>query len=62
MAATPDRVNAELRRRLAFDTPPPPQVARGNLSHPFLIRRNPSLGLLLVWSQFGSRLALRSVS
>ncbi|AQK45008.1 hypothetical protein ZEAMMB73_Zm00001d025914 [Zea mays] len=28
MAATPDRVNADLHRRLAVDTPPPPQVAR----------------------------------
>ncbi|KAJ1287680.1 hypothetical protein BS78_02G029800 [Paspalum vaginatum] len=28
MAATPDRANADLRRRLAVDTPPLPQIAR----------------------------------
>ncbi|XP_062186822.1 protein ESSENTIAL FOR POTEXVIRUS ACCUMULATION 1-like [Phragmites australis] len=28
MAAAPDRANADLRRRLAVDTPPPPQIAK----------------------------------
>ncbi|RCV09430.1 hypothetical protein SETIT_2G027900v2 [Setaria italica] len=28
MDATPDRANADLRRRLAVDAPPPPQIAR----------------------------------
>jgi len=32
MAATPDRANADLRRRLAVDATPPPQIARGNRS------------------------------
>uniref|UniRef100_A0A804RMZ4 Uncharacterized protein n=1 Tax=Zea mays TaxID=4577 RepID=A0A804RMZ4_MAIZE len=31
MAATPDRVNADLHRRLAVDTPPPPQMGKKEL-------------------------------
>jgi hypothetical protein len=41
MAATPDRANADLRRRLAVDTPPLPQIARGNRSAPFSIHTKP---------------------
>jgi hypothetical protein len=41
MAATPDRANADLRRRLAVDATPPPQIARGNRFSPFSIRTKP---------------------
>ncbi|ONM28846.1 hypothetical protein ZEAMMB73_Zm00001d039431 [Zea mays] len=42
MAATPDRVNADLRRCLTVDTPPPPQVARDKI----LSRMGEGLGFL----------------
>ncbi|KAF8732319.1 hypothetical protein HU200_016303 [Digitaria exilis] len=60
MATTPDRTNADLRRRLAVDATPPPQIARGNRSSSSRSTRYPSSGRPPGSLRFGIRLGVRS--